>query len=206
MFDYMDVITQRIVHLISLEELYTLSLGTHNANYPLLAPWADDQRFWADLCKARFDIRPFDATTAKLFLQAEYLFQKNYFQEAKERHSFRALHYFYEQHLNKREYAEALEVAGLITKYYGIVGIIISLTIYLAMVNAKPADAPDYARDALSLLDEIDVLIDDKSSRYYFTELKWEEQIVSNYESLDGFKGAVRDTFGEYVNLAVARP
>ncbi len=206
MFDYMDVKTQEDARHISLDELYAFSSGAQPPSYPRLVPYMNDDRFWSDLCKEWFNIRPFNPRTAKLFFRAEYLFQKGDHKAAAEQHSFNALFYFFEKHCAKQKYNEAFEVADLITEHYGVVGVIINLNIYSTIFSNSDEQLDD-AQEALSVLETIDAFRDNELSNYYFTELQWQEQMkAQNCNSLAEYKQLVKVFFEERIPQAVLGP
>ncbi len=196
MFTYMDERIRGTAYAISLDELYELFLG-RTAKYLALAKWSEDNRFWSDECKRHFGITPFDSSQAKSFFQAGYLFAKQNFKEAAKQNSFHALDHYYKNYLNENNYIAALQIAEQITKYYGLVGLIITLNIYQSVSTAKPQEAGKHAQSALEVLKRMDALDADPASKHYFVEIS-QAQINSEYGSLAEFKEIVRETFEEY--------
>lgn len=201
MFAGMHENTKELLDKFSTSDLYRLSLQPQHDEFLFLHHWAGQPIFWADVCKWKYRIRPFEADGAKVFFQAEYLFEQKRYAEAAAKNSYRALDHFHNRFITEKNYTAALLNAQKITSAFGVVGIICTLTIYYEMTQTGTENATTYATKALAELESWEKLTTDDKSNYYLQVLGWKEALEkSPHQSVENYKAQMKDFFEQFVH------
>lgn len=188
MFEYLDVLTSKLVKKIAASEFYQTTQNKKK-RMPLLENFLNQNIFWSDLCYFHFKIHPKKEEDAKNVFIAQYLLSIGNYKKAAAYGSTIALFKMIEHYIAEKKFKTALKLGKRAADKFGILGNVF----YLFVCQRAMEELQDkrqkrnIAKKGLVQLDILEHSLGNEVLLYEIKNTSWHETIESIYGGYPSF-------------------
>lgn len=182
MFEYLDVLTSKLVKKIAASEFYQVTQNKKK-KLPLLENFLNKNFFWSDLCYFHFKIRPKNEQDAKKVFIAQYLLSVGNYKKAAAYGSTIALFKMIEQYIAEKKFKTALKLGKKAADKFGVLGNVFYLFACQRAIEElqNKRQKGNIAKEGLIQLDILERSLENEVLLHEIKNTSWHETIESSY-------------------------